>query len=142
MKYWFPAYISVNIRLACGNRSRKTHADCVIRLFIAFGEWSKLNFNVLLGNFISPCYQLILNDTEVRKIYRLHFGRSENCWHKWPQNINWPSGPIFVIFDWPDREFTGSGPAVTSNPDKYQQMNKFTYNTVILLMSQNIIVKL
>jgi len=22
MKYWFPAYISVNIRLTCGNRSR------------------------------------------------------------------------------------------------------------------------
>ena len=43
----------------------------MIRLFIAFGEWLKLNFNVLSGNFISPCYQSILNDTEVRKIYRL-----------------------------------------------------------------------
>jgi hypothetical protein len=29
-----------------------------------------------------------------------------------------------------------------SNPRKHEQMNKFTYNTVILLMSQNIIVKL
>ena len=43
----------------------------MIRLFIAFGDWLKLNFNVLSGNFISPCYQSILNDTEVRKIYRL-----------------------------------------------------------------------
>ena len=37
MKYWFPAYISVNIRLTCGNRLRY---------------------------FLSPCYQSILNDTE------------------------------------------------------------------------------
>ena len=29
-----------------------THADCVIRLFIAFDEWLRLNFNVLSGNFI------------------------------------------------------------------------------------------
>jgi hypothetical protein len=28
-------------------------------------------FMSLSGNFISPCYQSILNDTEVRKIYRL-----------------------------------------------------------------------
>jgi hypothetical protein len=39
--------------------------------------------------------------------------RYKSCW---PKNINWPSGPIFVLFDWPDRKYTGHGPAVTSNP--------------------------
>ena len=43
-------------------------------------------------------------------------GRNESCWPKWPENINWPSGPIFVQFDWPDRKYTGHGPAVTSTP--------------------------
>ena len=43
-------------------------------------------------------------------------GGNESCWPKWPENINWPSGPIFVLFDWPDRKYTGHGPAVTSNP--------------------------
>ena len=38
-------------------------------------------------------------------------GRNESCWPKWPENINWPSGPIFVQFDWPDRKYTGHGPA-------------------------------
>jgi hypothetical protein len=42
-------------------------------------------YKTLEGNFISPWYQSILNDTEVQKIYRLHFGRNENCW---PENIN------------------------------------------------------
>ena len=43
-------------------------------------------------------------------------GRNESCWPKWPENINWPSGPIFVQFDWPDRKYTGHGPAVASTP--------------------------
>ena len=30
-----------------------------------------MNFNILSGNFNSPCYQSILNDTEVRKICQL-----------------------------------------------------------------------
>ena len=77
----------------------------MIRLFIAFGEWLKLNFNVLSGNFIS----LLSVDTEWH-------GRNESCWSKWPENINWPSGPIFVQFDWPDRKYTGHGPAVTLTP--------------------------
>jgi hypothetical protein len=38
------------------------------------------------------------------------------AWPKWPKNINWPSGPIFVQFDWPDRKYTGHGPAVTLTP--------------------------
>jgi hypothetical protein len=59
-------------------------------IFIAFGEWLKLNFNVLLGNSIS----LLSVDIEWH-------GRNESCWPKWPENINWPSGPIFVQFDWP-----------------------------------------
>ena len=54
----------------------------MIRLFIAFGEWLKLNFNVLSRNCISPCYQLILNETEVRKIYRLE-----------ERKVAGPSGP-------------------------------------------------
>ena len=54
----------------------------MIRLFIAFYEWLKLNFNVLSGNCISPCYQSILNDTEVRKIYRLE-----------ERKVAGPSGP-------------------------------------------------
>ena len=70
----------------------------MIRLFIAFGEWLKLNFNVLSGNFIS----LLSVDIEWH-------GRNESCWPKWPENINWPSGPIFVQFDWPDRKYTGHG---------------------------------
>ena len=77
----------------------------MIRLFIAFGEWLKLNFNVLSGNFIS----LLSVDIEWH-------GRNESCWPKWPENINWPSGSIFVQFDWPDRKYTGHGPAVTSTP--------------------------
>ena len=54
----------------------------MIRLFIAFYEWLKLNFNVLSRNCISPCYQLILNETEVRKIYRLE-----------ERKVAGPSGP-------------------------------------------------
>ena len=81
-------------------------ADCVIRLFIAFGEWLKLNFNVLSGNFIS----LLSVDIE-------RHGRNESCWPKWPENINWPNGPIFAQFDWPDRKYSGHRPAVTSTPD-------------------------
>jgi hypothetical protein len=64
-------------------------ADCVIRLLIAFGEWLKLNFNILSWNFIS----LLSVDIEWH-------GRNESCWPNWPENINWPSGPIFVQFDW------------------------------------------
>ena len=78
----------------------------MIRLFIAFGEWLKLNFNVLSGNFIS-----------LLSVYVEWHGKNESCWPKWPENINWPSGPIFVQFDWPDRKYTGHGPAVTSTPD-------------------------
>jgi hypothetical protein len=59
-------------------------------------EWLKLNVNVLSGNFIS----LLSVDIE-------RHGRNESCWPKWPENINWPSGPIFVQFDWPDRKYTG-----------------------------------
>ena len=77
----------------------------MIRLFIAFGKWLKLNFNVLSGNFIS----LLSVDIEWH-------GRNESCWPKWPENNNWPSGPIFAQFDWPDRKYTGLGPAVTSTP--------------------------
>jgi hypothetical protein len=40
-------------------------------------------------------------------------GRNESCWPKWPENINWPSGSIFVLFDWLDRKYTGHGPAGT-----------------------------
>ena len=49
-----------------------------------------------------------MNDTEETKVA----GPSG------PENINWPSGPIFVQFDWPDRKYTGHGPAVTSTPAK------------------------
>ena len=70
----------------------------MIRLFIAFGEWLKLNFNVLSENFIS----LLSVDIEWH-------GRNESCWPKWPENINWPSGPIFAQFDWPTVNILATG---------------------------------
>ena len=46
----------------------------------------------------------------------LKYKKYTGCCPKWPENINWPSGPIFAQFDWPDRKYTGHGPAVTSTP--------------------------
>jgi hypothetical protein len=33
----------------------------------------------------------------------------------WTTTYPWLQ-PIFVLFDWPDRKYTGHGPAVTSTP--------------------------
>jgi hypothetical protein len=63
----------------------------------------------------SPIYRYVYPFPPIYRCVDIEWhGRNESCWPKWPENINWP---IFVQFDWPDRKYTGHGPAVTSTPD-------------------------